>query len=82
MAFDVLCDNKASYQICARGGTYRRPVYGKPVLLVRCDRLDNEDNERGRKLAEMINDRLNQLSLAEQKEMLAEEMIPVNFGEW
>ena len=31
--FDVLCDNKSSFQIAAVGGSYTQPKYGKPVAL-------------------------------------------------
>lgn len=80
MPFEILCDNKSSFQIVAVGGSNFRPEYGKPAILVRCDRLDHEDNERGLKLANIILDQLNQLPIEEIRNLLADEMIPVNFG--
>ena len=35
MLFELLSDNKGSYQIAAVGGTITRPVYGKPVVLIK-----------------------------------------------
>lgn len=81
MLFEILCDNKGSYQIAAVGGSYTRPEYGKPVVLVKCDRDDSEDNNRGLALAKIINDRLNQLTKEEADSLLADSMVPVNWGE-
>ncbi len=78
--FDVLCDNAKSYQICARGGSIAYPKYATPAVLVRCDRTDTEDNERGLKLANLIASRLNELTEEEARALLADETIPVNFG--
>lgn len=80
MTFEILCDNKSSYQIAVNDGSVYRPKYGKPVVLVRCDRTDTEDNERGLKLAQKITDLLNSLPEQEQKALLADEMIPVMRG--
>ena len=78
--FSILCDNKSSFQICAIGGSNFKPEYGKPVVLIKCDREDREDNERGLKLANLINDKLNTLTKAQAEILLADDMIPVNFG--
>lgn len=59
--FEVMCDNKKSYNI---------EHTGKTLVLVRCDRLDAVDNERGRVLAEKISVFLNSLPQDELKEIL------------
>jgi len=77
MKFDVLCDNKGSFQIALVNDRFVRPEFGKSAVLIRCDRLDLEDNERGLRLANKICDFLNTLPAEEQKSLLADEMIPV-----
>lgn len=78
--FEILCDNKGSFQICAVGGSHFKPIHGKPAVLVRCEREDQEDNDRGLKLANIIQNCLNNLTKEEAESLLANEMIPVNFG--
>lgn len=77
LKFDILCDNKASYQIVLVDDRYRRNVkYGKPAILVRCDRTDTEDNERGLKLAQKVANFLNTLTPEEVYQLVADEHIP------
>ncbi len=71
MIFDITCVNKGSYAICAGGRQGLRTIYGKPVVLIRCDREDPEDNARGLALAQIVCDRLNQLSLEEAGALLS-----------
>jgi len=80
MKFEVLCDNKGSFQIALSNDRAYRPDYGKPAVLIRCDRLDHEDNARGLALANKIVDFLNTLPEDERKALLADEMIPVGRG--
>ena len=75
--FEVLCDNKGSYQIAWGTGEHRE-VFGKPAVLVRCDRTDTEDNERGLALANRVKDFLNTLTIEEVQQLLADEMLPCN----
>lgn len=78
--FDILCDNKSSYQIALVDDRYPRSVkYGKPAILVRCDRTDTEDNERGLKLAQKVANFLNTLTPEEVYELVDNEYIPPVF---
>ncbi len=79
--FDITCNNKGSYAICAAGRDGLRTIYGRPVVLIRCDREDPEDNQRGLALAQIVCDRLNQLTLEEAKALLDNEQEPANFGD-
>jgi hypothetical protein len=81
MLFAVTTQNKSSYSICVESGRFMAPErerYGKPAVLVRCDRTCAEDNARGLKLAEKIAHFLNSLPESEQEALLADEMIPMN----
>lgn len=73
--FEVLCDNKGSFQIALVSQGFK-PKYGKPVILIRCDRLDTEDNTRGSMLADRICAFMNTFSEAERDVLLANEMMP------
>jgi hypothetical protein len=80
LKFFVNTDNKASFQICLSDVNRPRSKPGKAVVLVRCDRLDTEDNERGLKLAQKIVDNLNTLTQDEIKALVADESIPPLFS--
>lgn len=79
LKFFVNTDNKASFQICLYDEHRHGSKPGKPVVLVRCDRLDTEDNERGLKLAQRIVDNLNTLTQEEIKALVADEAMPPLF---
>ena len=75
--FCVLANNKKSYSIALNNGAAIREEFGDTAVLVRCDRTDQEDNDRGWSLANKICDFLNTLSETERTSLLADEMIPV-----
>ena len=72
ITFHVLADNAKSYSICPLigGSPQRQAKYGKPVVLVRCDRTNVADNDRGMKLASKIEAMLNAMPAAEQRALL------------
>jgi len=76
LKFVVVCDNKASFQVSLVDANSFRAVPGKPVLLIRTDRLDLEDNERGMKLANKLADFLNTLPQAEIRDLVQDEAMP------
>lgn len=76
MNFEATTENKNSYAIRACVRRLRGFVYGKPVVLVRCDRTDMKDNERGAKLAEKLASYLSSLSDEEVLPLLKSESIP------
>lgn len=80
MKFEVLCDNKGSYQIALSNDAAYQPEYGKAAVLVRCDRTDNEDNERGLQLATKIADFLNTLPEQEREDLVSLDMVPMKRG--
>jgi len=71
LRFEAFCDNKSSYAIRLfephTGGE------GAAVALIKCDRLDSKDNDRGVKLAQRVCDMLNALSGAEKEALLSPE---------
>lgn len=73
ISFDVAADNKASYNIVVK---YAHKLGKKAVLLVKCDRLDTQDNERGQKLANQICAFLNSLSETERAAFVSQDMYP------
>lgn len=59
-SFEVLCDNGGSFKIAFGGrNSGGKERYGAAVVMVRCNREDTKDNERGLKLAAMIAEFLN-----------------------
>lgn len=77
LKFCVSCDNKGSFGICLVDPSNLYGKLGKPALLVRADRLDQEDNDRGHKLAVKVADFLNAtLSQAEIRDLVQDEAIP------
>jgi hypothetical protein len=58
MKFDAFATNARSYAVCVLNGNRQ----GKTVVLVRCDRSDLADNNRGAALASKIVEMLNALS--------------------
>lgn len=81
LKFEVFCDNKKSFSISLvdadRVSGPKRP--GKPAVLVRCDREDYEDNDRGLQLANKVKDFLNTLPQEEIRRLVADESIPPLF---
>jgi hypothetical protein len=75
MEFSVVCDNLKSYPIVLQTSG-SSPNYGKPVVLVRCDRLNSADNDRGLALANKITDYLNSLPMQELDALLKEDQFP------
>lgn len=71
--FLVTCENKGSYEIRMTMGRYDR-VLPKPVVLIRCDRINLADNERGLRLANIICDSLNQLDDDTAASLVGEDM--------
>jgi hypothetical protein len=79
MYFEVCFENKSSYavQVAAPHRRVGGSKHRRPVLLVRCDRLDPKDNERGLRLAERLAEFLGSLPGAEQKALVADKMVPL-----
>jgi len=73
--FEITCEHKGSYAICYATDD-PKPNFGKPAMLVRCDREDLDDNERGMKLSNRICEFLNNLPEEEVQTMLSGKMMP------
>lgn len=76
MRFEVYCDNKKSYNIVAIHEQGRLLRSGKPCILVRCDRTDPVENQRGLALANKITSFLNTLPHDEAVSLLSAGMLP------
>lgn len=74
--FAILCDNRSSYPVVLGVNVRGSCKYGKPVILVKCNRTDMNDNERGLALANKIKDFLNSLSGDERGVLLSYDMFP------
>ena len=68
LTFVATCDNKNSYEI--RINNKFDSKMSKPLVLVRCDKLDSKDNHRGDRLANLICDFLNSLDEASKESIL------------
>ncbi len=73
LTFEVSCDNKASYNIVVKES---HKLGRKAVILVKCDRIDPTDNERGFQLANQICAFLNSLPEKERRQYVSAEMLP------
>lgn len=76
LSFEILCDNKNSYPIVLQRKFKNIHKCGKPVVLIRCDRMNIRDNERGLKLANKIRDFLSSLPDNELESLLNANMFP------